>query len=134
MRIVLDACIVIASTRPSEPSHSASKVRIERVLRGEDEIVVPSFFIVETSGALSRLGQPEADILLLIDALTAPPHKIVTVGPRSARAACAVALAAKLRGPDALYVWLARREGIPLCTLDREIISRAGPHCRLIDP
>jgi predicted nucleic acid-binding protein len=134
MRIVLDACVVIASIRPSEPSHSASKARVQRVLRGDDEIVVPSFFIVETSGALARLGQPEADILPFIDALTAPPHEIVTVGPKSARAARTVALMAKLRGPDALYVWVAARAGLPLCTLDQEIVSRAGPHCQVIAP
>ena len=104
------------------------------MLRGEDEIVVPSFFVVETSGALARLGQPEADILRLIDALTVPPHKVVTVGLKSARAARAVAVSAKLRGPDALYVWVAARNGIPLCTLDREIIARAGPHCGIISP
>lgn len=88
-------------------------------------------------------GEPSLDLpvrnggpywLRLIDALTAPPHKLVTVGPKSARAARAIALTAKLRGPDALYVWLASREGIPLCTLDREIVSRAGAHCRLMAP
>lgn len=134
MRIVLDACVVVASTRPAEPAHSASKARVQRVLRGDDEIVVPSFFIVETSGALARLGQPEADVILLIDALTAPPHKVVTVGPKSSRAARSVALTARLRGPDALYVWVAARDGLPLCTLDQEIIARAGSHCRIIAP
>jgi predicted nucleic acid-binding protein len=45
-----------------------------------------------------------------------------------------VAVSAKLRGPDALYVWLARREGIPLCTLDREIITRGAGFCQVIAP
>jgi len=34
----------------------------------------------------------------------------------------AVAVRGKLRGPDALYVWLARREGAPVCTVDREVV------------
>lgn len=134
MRIVLDACVLIASTRAAEPSHAAAKSRIERVLRGVDEVVVPSFFLVETSGALARLGQPEADIVALIDSLTAPPHEIVTVGPKSARAARTVAMKSKLRGADALYVWLATRNGIPLCTLDQEIVTRAAPLCTVIAP
>ena len=134
MRLVLDACVVIASTRAAEPSHAIAKARIERVLRGDDEIVVPSFFVVETSGALARLGQPQADIVALVDALTSSPHTIVTVGPRSARAARAVAIAARLRGPDALYVWLAAREGVPLCTLDHEIVTRGATHCQVIAP
>jgi predicted nucleic acid-binding protein len=43
-------------------------------------------------------------------------------------------MAARLRGPDALYVWLAARYRLPLCTLDHEIIARASAHCQIIPP
>ncbi len=97
-------------------------------------LVVPSFFVVEVSGALRRLGFDPKGIGRLVDRLTAPPHEVVTVGPRSAKAARSVAIRGKLRGPDALYVWLARREGIPVCALDQEIITRGARFCRLIAP
>jgi predicted nucleic acid-binding protein len=80
MRLVLDACVAIAATRPAEPSHATSKARIQRALCGDDELVLPSFFLVETSGALARIGHPHTDIVTLVDALGAPPHKIVTIG------------------------------------------------------
>jgi len=134
VRLVLDASVVVAAVRPREAAYGAARERIERCQRGDDAVVVPSFFIVEASGALARLGIAEADILGLISALTDPPHEIMTLGPRSARAAQAVAISSRLRGPDALYVWFARRENVPLCTLDREIASRASRLCRVIGP
>jgi predicted nucleic acid-binding protein len=134
MRIVLDASVAIAAQRPQEPAYFASRARLVRFLTGADTVLVPSFFIVEVSGALARLGFDSKAIGRLVDRLTAPPHEVATVGPRSAKAARLVAIRAKLRGPDALYVWLARREGAPLCTLDREIITRGASFCQVIAP
>ena len=73
-------------------------------------------------------------LVKFIDALTTAPHEVVTLGPRATRAARAVAVNSKLRGADALYVWLARRKGVPLSTLDREIISRGAPFCSIATP
>jgi predicted nucleic acid-binding protein len=134
VRLVLDAGVAIAAQRPQEAAYAASRARLVRFLTGADEVVVPSFFIVEVSGALRRLGFDPKGIGRLVDRLTAPPHEVVTVGPRSAKAARSVAVRGKLRGPDALYVWLARREGIPLCTLDREIVTRGASFCQVIAP
>lgn len=134
MRIVLDASVAIAAQRPLEASYAASRARVIRFLTGADTVVVPSFFAVEVSGALARLGFDRRTIVRIVDRLTTSPHEIVTVGPRAAMAARAIAIRAKLRGPNALYVWLARREKAPVCTLDREIISRAAGLCEVIGP
>ena len=134
VRIVLDASVAIASQRPNEPGHAASRQRLIRFLTGADTVVVPALFVVETSGALARLGFDAKTIGRLVDRLTAPPHEVVTIGPRAARSARAIAIRGKLRGPDALYVWLSRREGIPLCTLDKEIVTRGARFCGVISP
>jgi predicted nucleic acid-binding protein len=134
MRIVLDASVAVAAQRPTERAHAASRARIIRFLTGEDTVVVPSFFSVEVSGALARLGFDRRTIVRIVDRLTAPPHEVITVGPRAAKAARAIAIAAKLRGPDALYVWLARREGAAVCTLDQEIVARGARFCRVMAP
>jgi predicted nucleic acid-binding protein len=134
MRIVLDASVAIAAQRPAEPSHAASRARLLRFLTGADTVLVPSFFAVEVSGALARLGFDGRVIGRFVDRLTAAPHEVVTVGPRAARAARSIAIRGKLRGPDALYVWLARREGAPVCTLDREILTRGAAFCRTMAP
>jgi predicted nucleic acid-binding protein len=134
MRIVLDASVAIAAQRPAEAAYAASRARLVNFLTGVDTVLVPSFFVVEVSGALARLGFDPRAIGRLVDSLTAPPHEVVTVGPRAARAARSIAIRGKLRGPDALYVWLGRREGAPVCTLDREIVARAARFCRLMPP
>jgi len=105
-----------------------------RVLQGLDELVQPSTFRVEVGGALARHGRPEAEIRRIVDRLCAPPHTIVTIGPRAAAAAEAHAIRARLRGADALYVWLASARGLPLCTLDQEMAQRGGAFCKVIAP
>jgi predicted nucleic acid-binding protein len=134
MRFVLDASVLVAALRPNEPQHPAAKARIVRFLTGEDSALVPSLFVVETSGALARLGFERDKIVRIVDALTNYPHKVVTVGPRAARAARAIAIQAKLRGPDALYIWLARRSGAPLCTIDPEMAARGKAFCEVSAP
>lgn len=51
--------------------------------------------------------------------------RTVTLGPRSARAASSTASRTRLRTGDAIYVWVAEREGLPLVSLDAEILGRA---------
>jgi predicted nucleic acid-binding protein len=58
MRLVLDASVAVAAARPNEPSHAASRARIERVLAGSDEIVVPAIFPIEVGASLARVGDP----------------------------------------------------------------------------
>jgi predicted nucleic acid-binding protein len=58
----------------------------------------------------------------------------VTIGPTRAQLACDVAIACKLRGADALYVWLASKERLPLCTLDVEMHTRGAALCQTIAP
>src|SRR4051812_33345592 len=102
MRLVLDASGAIAATRRREASYAAARAQVERVLQGIDTIVVPAFFVVEVAGALARQGESEADIQAILDPLTRSPHELVTIGPKRARAAQRVAVACRLRGPDAL--------------------------------
>ncbi|HEV3191996.1 MAG TPA: type II toxin-antitoxin system VapC family toxin [Polyangiaceae bacterium] len=134
MRFVLDASVAVAAQRPNDPHFQAARARVMRFLTGEDSALVPSLFVVETSGALARLGFERAKIVRIVDALTAYPHKVVTVGPRSARAARAIAIQAKLPGAGALYVWLARRSGAALCTLDQEMAARGAAFCEVSAP
>ena len=108
--------------------------RVERALQGIDTVVVPAFFFVEVAGALARQGVAESDIQAVLDPFTRAPHEVVTIGPKRARGALRVAIACKLRGPDAIYVWLAEREGIPVCTLDEEILLRGAARVQTIRP
>ena len=134
MRLVLDASVVIASLRPNEPSYHPARARLRRLANGDDIAIVPSLFVPEVAGALARLGFDPSAIAALLGALTSQPHEVVTIGPKRALAAARIAVATKLRGADAAYVWLAAREAVPVCTLDREILSRGAPACEVIAP
>jgi predicted nucleic acid-binding protein len=134
MRLVLDASVAIAATRSFEPFYAPARAQVERALQGIDPVVVPAFFFVEVAGALARQGVAESDIQAVLDPFTRAPHEVVTIGPKRARAALRVAIACKLRGPDALYVWLAEREGIPVCTLDEEILLRGAARVQTLRP
>ena len=129
MRLVLDASVAVRALRPSEPGHLEAKNRVARILRGEDEAVVPPLFPVEVSAALRRQGFAETEIMTFVDDLGI---KVFTMGPRAADAARRVALKTKLRGADAIYVWLAESQRVPLCTTDHEIIDRAS--CTIVTP
>jgi prevent-host-death family protein len=51
---------------------------------------------------------------------------VATIGPRSAKRVQRVVFTTRLRAADAIYAWLAAREGVPLVTLDAEMGQRAA--------
>lgn len=134
MRLVLDASVVIAAVRSVEPSFASARARINRALRGDDELVVPTLLGVEVAASLARVGEPDAKIRELVGRLTSSPHQLIPLGTGRARRAMDVAMAGKLRGADAVYVWLASARRIALCTLDGEMAERAAAFCKVIAP
>jgi predicted nucleic acid-binding protein len=134
VKLVLDASVAVAASRPNEPSHTASRARVARILSGHDEVVVPSIFPIEVGAALARVGEPPAAVRAYVDALMSVVAAVATIGPRRARRIRDVAIASRLRAADSAYVWLAAREAVPLCTLDREITQRGSTFCQVIPP
>ena len=133
MMLVLDASVAVAAARAGEPAHAASRARVRRVLTGVDEIVVPSIFSVEVGASLARAGEPIDTIRSYMDALLARAT-VVPLGVRAARAAREIAMRCRLRAADGLYVWVASREGLPLCSLDEALSIRAGDVCTVMRP
>lgn len=132
-KYVLDASVAVAAVRPGEPSHAAARARLAGLLTGADAIVVPALFDVEVISALVR-GQAlpaSAQRYLQVDLAG---RKLVTIGPRSARAICEVAATTRLRAADAAYVWVAMAQGLPLVTLDAEIGKKVAGICRVEPP
>lgn len=125
MTYVLDASVAVAALRDGEPGHRAALRRCMPLFAGRDQIVVPAIFDVEVTSALVRRGvTPERVAAFFERHLTS--RQLVNIGPRAVRAARAIVNATRLRAADALYVWVAAREGVPLVTADREVIQRAA--------
>lgn len=85
---------------------------------------MPAIFDVEVVATLARAGYAPTDARRAAD-LFVGPSRAVTLGPRAARAASSAASRTRLRTGDAIYVWVAEREGLPLVTFDAEILARA---------
>ena len=133
MRLVLDASVAVAAARLGEPAHRAARDRVEAVFSGTDEIIVPVIFSVEVAASLARVGVALAAIRAYVKELLGGAD-VVTLGPRAARQARETAMRWRLRAADAVYVWVAEREGVPLCTLDGELERRAGGACTIVSP
>jgi predicted nucleic acid-binding protein len=125
MRYVLDASVAVAALRANEPGHADALRRCMPLFAGSDEAVVPAIFDVEVVSALVRRGAPPARVAAFFEQHFGS-RTLVTIGPRAALAARAVVSATRLRAADALYVWLAARESLPLVTADAEVLQRAA--------
>jgi predicted nucleic acid-binding protein len=130
---VLDASVAVAASRPRERSYAAAFARVSRVLAGLDEIVVPAIFQIEVASALSRTGFEPKWVNAHVDHLLASAT-LVVLGPVRARKIQHIAMTTKLRAADAAYAWLAGREGLPLVTLDAELLRRGASVCQLEPP
>ena len=124
MRYVLNASVAVAALRDGEPGHAEALRRCMPLFAGRDQIVVPAIFDIEVTSALVRRGITPDRITAFFERHLAS-RRLVPIGPRVVRAARAVVSATRLRAADALYVWLAVREGLPLVTADREVVQRA---------
>jgi predicted nucleic acid-binding protein len=133
VRFVLDASVAVAAARPREPQHRAARSRVEAVLAGADAIVVPVLFQIEVAATLARVDVALPGIRAYVDTLLAGAT-VVPLGRRAARQVRETAMRWRLRAADAVYVWVATREAIPLCTLDRELERRAAGACSIIGP
>ncbi len=130
---VLDASVAVAAVRPGEPSYAAARARLAGLLTGADGIIVPALFDIEVTSALVRARTSPARVQKYLD-VDLVARKLVTIGPRSARAICGIVAKTRLRAADAAYVWLAITHGLPLVTLDREIGAKVGGICHVEAP
>ncbi len=133
MRYVLDASVAVASLRANEPTHAASVAYLSPLLRGLDAIVVPTLFRIEVAAALARAGLKPVQIGRFVSAFLAHAT-VVTIGPRRAREIQSLAVSTRLRAADAIYVWLAETEGLPLVTVDTEVHQRGAARCQVVAP
>ena len=135
MKLVLDASVAVAAVRPNEPDYLAARARVDAILTGRDELIVPALFPIEVTSALARRAVwPHAQIAAYVARLLAPPCRVVTIGVKRAHAVSQLAAVTRLRAADAVYVWLASNEGILLVSSDDEILQRGAAVCQAQRP
>ena len=125
MKHVLDASVAVAALRSDERFHAAALAHCRPFFARRDDVVVPAIFDIEVTSALVRRGVDPADVAAMFRKHLSS-RKLVPIGPRVVRAVRGIVSATKLRAADALYVWVAQRDGVPLVTVDDEILTRAA--------
>ena len=53
----IDSCVLVAAHRPQESDHLAARAVIQRVVRGEAQVVLPGTVLVEFACAIVRRTQ-----------------------------------------------------------------------------
>lgn len=133
--IVVDSSIWVSRTVPQDAFHSASRRWIANAVSGGETLVIPSLALAETAGAVARrtgyavVGRQTARWILRIPGLRVDP-----VDRAVAMVAARLAADLMLRGPDAVFVALAYRLGVPLITWDSEQANRASPLVTTLQP
>lgn len=133
--IVVDSSIWVSRMVPQDAFHSASRRWIANAVSGGETLVIPSLALAETAGAVARrtghavVGRQTARWILRIPGLRVDP-----VDRAVAMVAARLAADLMLRGPDAVFVALAYRLGVPLITWDSEQANRASPLVTTLQP
>lgn len=134
-RVVLDASVMVAAVTMREIGHAPAKAFMEACTAHALPILIPAIALAEFSGALSRTGrsvQQTRRILAVyrnqVDFAIAPVE--IVLGEDAA----AIALLQHIKGCDAIYLALAREQGLPLVTLDREQRERAPEDVEVLTP
>jgi predicted nucleic acid-binding protein len=124
--IVPDATVWISALLRHDPHHVAGARWLRAWMNAGGTIVAPTLIVPEVAGAvIRRSGRLRLARQAIADLLADPTVRLVDLDARLADNAADLAANLRLRGADAVYVALARREGVPLVTWDQEQLTRA---------
>jgi predicted nucleic acid-binding protein len=125
--VVVDASVWVSALRPQDAAYDISDTWIANWTEQNGTIYVPSLFLSEVGGAVSRRSQsPALGVLAIEEILRDASIHVMPVTVELARLAGLRAAELFIRGADAIYVALAEQNRVPLITWDREQLSRAS--------
>ena len=123
---VVDASVVVSAAIQADAMHAASRSWLEETLGTGTRLFVPTLFLVEVAGAITRRTRDQALARQTIDRFVDDPLVEVVAVDGLTDIAISAAMEHSLRGADAVYVALAQDLGVPLVTWDRELLKSAS--------
>jgi predicted nucleic acid-binding protein len=133
--IVTDASFWVSALLARDVHHGEAIALLRRMAAEEIPAIAPAFAIVEVAGALARRTQdPVAAEKTVRHIQKQPWLTLVPMTVAFAEIAAKMAISCELRGADAIYVTLARQEGLPLITRDNEILRRGTAAALVMTP
>lgn len=116
---VLDASVLVARFRRSEPAHDKVRLLMLALAASGSALYAPAIALVEVAASLARRGASAGQVLEAVDHLRQfPSLTIVDVDEALGDLAASIAANQRLRGCDAVYVALAQMLEATLITLD----------------
>ena len=125
--MVVDASVWVAAFLVRDAHRVEVLEFLRRVVAVRAEAAIPALALAEIGGAIARRSSAPEPAVAAVDFIRAQDWiEVVPVGVALGEAAARLAIRNRLRGADAAYAALAAIRKVPLVTLDREIIDRAG--------
>jgi predicted nucleic acid-binding protein len=132
---VIDASVYVSRLRREEAQHAESARLFEAVAALRAPVLCPEILLPEVAAALARgLDDPDFAHRAAAHLRRLPGHRFIAVDRVLSGLAARLAAERRLRGCDAIYAALARREGIPLVTWDEQQRNRAAPVVEALTP
>lgn len=126
MSLVVDASVIVAAHRVSEPMHPASARFLAAIESRGLAIRCPSLNLPECASAIMRGTKNSALAHALVQLISSAPHIQLDPMDRALWSEAAeTATDCELRGADAVYVALASHHGVEQVSWDREMLQRS---------
>lgn len=122
MEIVLDSCALIAATNLNDPNHAASSALISRLKADGYKIIAPVTQLWDVAAysnhpEKSKRHAPDLDAAFVVE------HHDVTHNLFISTYSSAMTA---IKGPDCIFVSLAKAKGLTLVTDDGQILKNAA--------
>lgn len=121
--IVVDSSILVAASYSKDIHHGVSSEWIKN--NASAGLATPTLALCEVSAALSRRGVSE-QVIASVLGLIENDFEILSVTDELIRAASKVAVRAKTKGADSIFIAAADSEECGLATLDKEQADRGA--------
>jgi len=132
---VIDASVYVSRLRREEARHAESTRLLEAVAARRATVLCPEILLPEVAAALAcGLDDPDFAYRAAAHLRRLPGHRFIVVDRVLSGLAARLAAERRLRGCDAIYAALARREGVPLVTWDEQQRNGAAPVVETLTP
>ncbi len=125
-RFVIDASVLVARLRKSEPGYNDSVSLINLLNHQKATLLIPTIALAEVAAALTRgTNNPDLANEAVQELINFSNLRAIPIDEELAHLASRIAAKFRLRGCDAIYVGLAWAMKVPLITLDRQQLELA---------
>lgn len=131
----LDANIFVRDVDTRDPEHASCHTLLGALHAQRIPLICPTILLPEVAGAVRRTWQDALRGRLAAQFISELPHlRLIEVDDALAQEAADIAADYGLRGMDAIYVAVARRQACILVTLDDEPRQRATAVVPVLTP